>query len=226
MLLMSRTTRRAFTLVELLVVIAIIAVLIGLLLPAVQKAREAAARASCQNNMHQIGIGLHLFHDSYGAFPKAGSFSAELSWHVYLLPFVDQGDLYQRFDLTAGDYGSNNPRKIGLALNKMHLYLCPASPIQTMLLTPSPPNSVNADDEYNGQTTYTTHYYGVMGPIGTNPASHAAYSSEMTTNGYGGFALQGIFLPDLTASTALAGRIYQCLSGIALRRFSTAHRKR
>src|SRR5438094_1518521 len=96
-----RSTRRcAFTLIELLVVIAIIAVLIGLLLPAVQKVREAANRARCQNNLHQIGIACHNYTTSNGQLPPGAARSpAFVTALVYLLPYFEQANKYAQWDL-------------------------------------------------------------------------------------------------------------------------------
>lgn len=102
-----RRSRLGFTLIELLVVIAIIAILIGLLLPAVQKVREAASRTQCVNNMKQLGIAMHSYHDSYNQFPfedgpGAVQATAPPSFYVQILPFIEQGNLYQEFNASAG----------------------------------------------------------------------------------------------------------------------------
>ena len=97
---MSRSPRHrgGFTLIELLVVIAIIAILIGLLLPAVQKVREAAARMKCSNNLKQMGIAIHAFHDANGHMPPGGfvPWGAEGSWTFQILPYIEQHNLHRQ----------------------------------------------------------------------------------------------------------------------------------
>ena len=106
-----RRTRGGFTLVELLVVIAIIGILVALLLPAVQSAREAARRMQCQNNLKQLALALHNYHTAHATFPPAGFYDgggangSTLSWHTTVLPFIEQQNLYDALDRD-GPYGS------------------------------------------------------------------------------------------------------------------------
>src|SRR5262245_10582853 len=106
---MHDSRRRAFTLVELLVVIAIIGILVGMLLPAIQKVRESAFRAQCKNNLKQIGIAFHDYHSVNESFPPGFTSAAATvdgdglgpgwGWATYLLPHLDQDPLYRRIDL-------------------------------------------------------------------------------------------------------------------------------
>jgi prepilin-type N-terminal cleavage/methylation domain-containing protein/prepilin-type processing-associated H-X9-DG protein len=144
-----RSKRWGFTLIELLVVIAIIGVLAGLLLPAVQKVREAAARTQCISNLRQMGIALHNFNDQYKHFPSGGegtntSVSPNRTYFdlhsvfTMMLPFVEHGDIYSQMDLrfayndpSCPANAAGNPANSDAAKNAVKVYLCPSNPLRS-----------------------------------------------------------------------------------------------
>jgi prepilin-type N-terminal cleavage/methylation domain-containing protein len=218
--------RRGFTLVELLVVIAIIGVLIGLLLPAVQAAREAGRRTSCQNKMRQIGLALMNYHDSFKAFPPGASgdansvsvggapasFSppASLSFHVRILPFIEQAELFAKADLrrsyTDPPYTNAVSGTAKFGDIAIETFLCPSASV------------FRSQSTATNETGSTCHYIGVMGPRGQIPGRPAGTVYEYSLGGqFGGPAKQGTLgvnsrvpiakITDGTSSTLMLGEL-------------------
>ena len=164
--------RPGFTLVELLVVIAIIGILIALLLPAVQAAREAARRMQCTNNLKQIGLSMHNYHDTFKCFPpgvicfeqNAGNVRTwdSWGWSAFLLPYVEQKPLYDQLNLSDWGHrlnvwtGNNPPGDVNLLTTPIDAYICPSAKS----------DPVNVDRDMNNvPTPGTSNYVGCAGVV-------------------------------------------------------------
>ena len=188
--------RNGFTLVELLVVIAIIGMLIALLLPAVQAAREAARRMQCKNHLKQIALATHNHHDAKGTFPAECSYSTNdtyllpigMNWRVRILPFVEKQSIANIVDVSDSDVASGMPltlkdlARYRWSSNRIPFYLCPSQGKAVAEDYPGTPMSNTFID--NAQTHYkhTSHYYGVPGALGIIPGTTNSYYSVADTN--------------------------------------------
>lgn len=181
--------RRGFTLIELLVVIAIIAVLIALLLPAVQQAREAARRSQCKNNLKQIGLAMHNYLESFQQFPamrQTGTIPAGVhhGWGVKILPYVDQGPIYNLFDFTRpwyqGPADTPSSNNLTASQTKLQVYRCPTAPDRDAMAAPNPTTVVlDAPFTTNPSTTSDPD----SAPVRKTAASD--YSAFFGGGGYG-----------------------------------------
>lgn len=142
-MLQIKKSNRGFTLIELLVVIAIIAILIALLLPAVQQAREAARRSTCKNNLKQVAIALHNYHDTHSTFPIGAAInggctgysgSHMFSWGVYILPFIDQANVYNNLNFSGSTVFVPHNFSSDTCLTAVQAYLCPSNPAPSAIV--------------------------------------------------------------------------------------------
>jgi prepilin-type N-terminal cleavage/methylation domain-containing protein/prepilin-type processing-associated H-X9-DG protein len=202
-------SRLGFTLIELLVVIAIIAILIGLLLPAVQKVREAAARMKCQNNFKQIGLGLHNYHDSYQKFPVGttealngnGSQTNRMDWAVLILPYVEQNAIYQNA-FAANTTSGNMVGNFTGFQTPIPTFICPSDSNSPKVHTGSSPTDANQQGAHG-------NYVACAGNTVYNPTTPTADPSGANLAGmfYSNSKVRMTDIADGTSNTLMASEI-------------------
>lgn len=186
---MTSRRRRGFTLVELLVVIAIIGILVALLLPAVQAAREAARRIQCSNNLKQIGLGVQNFHDTYRFLPPAtvvdptDNSDSYATWLIHILPFMEQQQLYELFDMSVEMNNGAQPNNPG-RFTPIDAYFCPSRR--------STSNGITSDDTGTGGGA-TADYAGCGGDsvarVGGSSSGILAYGLKNSEGANGAFVI-------------------------------------
>jgi prepilin-type N-terminal cleavage/methylation domain-containing protein/prepilin-type processing-associated H-X9-DG protein len=160
--------RPAFTLIELLVVMAIISILVGLLMPAIQKAREAAAQTQCRNNLKQIGLAIHQYEGFYRIFPPSRMSDVHATWAVFILPYLEQQQLYNLWDIN-NFYYNQVPQAIQ---TPVPLYFCPSR--RTATMGPTLSLSIGGGGDVNDDP--------VVAPAGPVPGALGDYAANIGTS--------------------------------------------
>jgi prepilin-type N-terminal cleavage/methylation domain-containing protein/prepilin-type processing-associated H-X9-DG protein len=225
-----RFLRQGFTLIELLVVIAIMAILMALLVPAVQKVREAAARAQCQNNLKQLGLGFHSYHHQFGKFPSGGEKVGPIyiiGWPALIFPYIEQQNLVKSIEALGPNFlktrqpwrnkGSPHFGDSDLFLTPISTFVCPSSELGTQ----SPDAGYPGDPNINANNQAALHYRANGGA--QNLGFVAGQSTDPTLASYRGYTTSGIVYPesrvnipritDGSSNTLLMGETSTALNG-------------
>ena len=193
---LSLRNRRGFTLIELLVVIAIIAILIAILLPAVQQAREAARRSACNNNMKQLGLALHNYHDAHRSFPIGSTYNFSSSWMTHMLPYLEYDNVYDQLEF--GDRDGYGTQTYGAASNLAAL----AELVPSAFQCPSSDLSRTSTYTATGFVQFgTSSYVGISGASTSTTAATDITGKTRCAASTNGFACaNGVLIPNAVVS--------------------------